>query len=217
MKLKIFFLLLIALPFRAVAQEDNSTEEDRNTHWGFVFGLEGAILDGSTAQLDSANMAFKNVEVLPGFGVSGGMSSMFYLSDKFSLRPQVMISIIPTKLRYDRIGFEKEYHLVYTLTADIPVHLVYNSPLATGKPGGYLGGAMEIRLPGMDSSKPVNTAYALRGDLGLTLPVDLGIGHYLLDICYSYSLTDLIEGTSEYDIYWSNLHRHRFGLRLHFY
>ncbi|WP_306639535.1 hypothetical protein [Sanyastnella coralliicola] len=200
------------------AQEDDAYEEEegaKGMYWGFTLSVETGILSGEENPTFQTRDVFKEVETTPGFGVSAGLSTYIPLSSFLALRPQAVISIIPTQMRYDRVGFEREFKFFYPLTADIPIHLMINNPLQSEKLGGFVGGAIEFNIPGMESADPTGTEYNLRIDGGLTLPLNLGHGNYLLDFFYGYSPSNLIGGDTVYDLWWRSVTRYRTGVRLH--
>lgn len=221
--IKIFLLglgcLLVATSVTAqeVTEDAYVTDEPRKVYWGFNLGLESGLLLGKASPTDTAMQRFTDASSLPGFGVSVGLSTSIRLSDRWSLKPAVIVSLLPTRIQYARANTGPETPLVYPFTTDIPVHLVLGNPLETNKVSAFAGPAVEFNIPSMEDGRHNTTAYLLRADAGVSIPVNLGLGDSVLDLIYGISLTDVIEGDAVYDQWWSGLQRHRFTVRLHLF
>lgn len=212
-------ILLVAFSFCAKAQDEASyVEEPLPTfYWGFVMGIEGGIFSGSETPSDTVLTKYDQTAALPGWGASVGVSAEFIMNKKWSFRPQAMLSILTTRIRYEQIGFKDETHMIYPMTADLVGHFVFNNPTQTKHLGAHFGPAVEFNLPVLDSPRQTSTVASLRADAGLSIPLNLGKGDFLLDVSYGYSLTDMISGETLLDQWWGNNGRHRLGVRLHIY
>lgn len=217
----IFSFFFLGLIFSSLAQEvaedAYSEDEPKVVHWGFSIGLESGLFFGKENPSDTANSRFTDAKGIPGFGVSAGLGVSIRLTDKFSVKTGGTVSILPTRVRYGRLNTSPENPLIYPLTAEVPLHFVFGNPLESKKGSVFVGPTMELDIPAMETGRFSNEPFILRGDAGITLPVNIGMGKALLDIVYGISLTPLLQGTNVYDQWWDNSGRHRLALRLNLY
>ncbi len=213
-----FFLGLIFSSLgQEVAEDAYSDDDPKIVYWGFSIGLESGLFFGKENPTDTARSRFTDAKGVPGFGVSAGLGVSIRLADKFSLKTGGTISILPTRVRYGRQNTSPENPMIYPLTAEIPVHFLFGNPFETKKGSVFIGPTMEFDIPAMETGRFSNEIFILRGDAGLTLPVNIGMGEALLDIVYGISLTPILQGTNVYDQWWDNSGRHRLALRLNLY
>lgn len=219
---QLWSLILIGLlplgMLHAQSGEDAFEEDEaRSFYWGFSLGLEGGFLQGSENPSDTAMQRFTGANSLPGFGVSVGLSTSFRLSEKLSLKPALVLALLPTRIEFSRAQTAPESPLLYPFTAELPVHLVFGNPLETSKAAGFIGASGEFNIPSMEDGRFASTPFALRADAGLSIPVNLGLGESLLDVSYGINLTELVDGSAVYDQWWDRLYRHRIAVRLHLF
>lgn len=214
-----FFILAIGISsFGQEVPEDAYVEESpRMVHWGFSIGLESGLFFGKENPTDTALSRFTDAKSLPAFGVSAGLGVSIRLAEKFSLKTGATISMLSTRVRYGRAGMGPETPMIFPLSAELPIHFVFGNPLETKKGSVFAGPTLEVDVPALESGRFSNEAYFLRGDVGITIPVNIGMGDALLDIMYGISLTPLLQGTNVYDQWWDSSGRHRLAVRLNLY
>jgi len=214
----VFFLGLFFSGFTQEAAEDAYSEEDAKIiHWGFSVGLESGLFFGKENPTDTSRSRFTDAKAIPGFGVSAGLGVSIRLADKFSLKTGATLSILPTRVRYGRMNTSPENPLIFPFTAEVPVHFLFGNPLETKKGSVFVGPTLEFNIPAIETGRFSNESFFLRGDVGFTVPVNIGMGEALLDIVYGISVTPLLQGNSVYDQWWDSSGRHRFALRLNLY
>lgn len=218
-----FLTLLLVMLFVlcAKAQDEDTgpdyTEQAKDFQWGFVAGLESGLFTGASTPTEASLAKYEHAFGRMGYGASVGASLQWRLNARWAFRPQAMLSVLTTRVRYEQYGFRHETHMIYPLTADILAHIIVNNPTESRRLGAHFGPAIEFNIPSLDSPRQTSTPFSLRADAGLSIPVNLGIGTFLLDVSYGYSLTDMISGETLLDQWWGNNGRHRLGVRLHLY
>lgn len=217
---KAFILSVLSLISTSVfSQEEDAYEgEPTSIHWGWVVGIESGLMFGSDSPNEAAALQYSSVDENIGFGVSAGLSASFSLSDKLALRPQLMVTILPTSITYNNFNIRAETHEVYPLTCDIPVHLILNNPLETNKIGLIIGPAVEFKIPALETGRPNASNAMLRGDIGIALPKVWGKSQTLIELVYGISVTNILSPTDDvWDNWYGNAGRHRLGFRLNFF
>ncbi len=200
------------------AQEDAYEGDPSTIYWGWEVGIESGLMFGSASPSPEALAKFEDVKGNFGIGVSAGFSASFPISQSLALRPQLLLSILPTTITYDYLDFREETHDVYPLTCDIPIHLAINNPMETRKLGLLVGPAVEFRIPALESGRPKASTAALRADIGVALPKLWGKSDVLIDLVYGITVTNMLAGgDSVFDNWYGNAGRHRLGLRMNFY
>lgn len=221
--LRIFLVVLLVTPlvFCAKAQDDNTvpdyTGQAPDFQWGFLIGLETGLFTGAEMPTEASLAKYENAFGRFGYGASLGMSMQRRINARWAFRPQALLSILTTRVKYEQYGFRHETHMIYPLTADILTHVIFNNPTETGRLGAHFGPAVEFNIPALDSPRQTSAPLSLRTDAGLSIPLNLGMGTFLLDISYGYSITDMISGSTLLDQWWGSNGRHRLGVRLHLY
>ena len=152
---KAFILFVLTLVTAYIfAQEDAYEGEPTSIYWGWEVGIESGLMFGKVSPNETAAAQYASVDENIGFGVSAGLSASFSLSEKMALRPQLMVTILPTSITYNNFDIRSETHEVYPLTFDIPVHLILNNPLETNKIGLIIGPAVEFKIPALETGRP---------------------------------------------------------------
>lgn len=222
----LFAVLLLLYSTLSFAQSD-STQVDpadslfiakygiKKSTLGFVGGFDVGMLND--AGINLADNRFSSVEYDPGIGGSLGISTYFFVSENFGIRPQAMVAVVPTQFRYFYPNGRWETFFIYPVVLDVPVHFMIRNPLYTKKVGFFVGPAIEALMPVSNISKPGMVDYIFRADAGLSIPVDLGIGNYLVDVGYGITLDNLLEGDSDYETAFARVYRQRFYVRLNLY
>lgn len=182
---------------------------------GFVGGLEFGML-GATGE-DLSGTPFQSIEKDAGVGLSLGVTTHFFISEGLALRPQASISVLRNKFRYFYPNGRYETYFVYPFSGDIAAHLMIRNPLYKKRLGFFIGPAAEFLIPVANTSRPAVSEYLLRGDAGISIPVDLGIGHYLLDLGYSVTLNDMLIGETIYESPLTQVYRQRVYVRVSIY
>lgn len=213
----ILFILTLATAY-SFAQEDAYEGEPTSIYWGWEVGIESGLMFGKVSPNEAAAAQYASVDENIGFGVSAGLSASFSLSEKLALRPQLMVTILPTSITYNNFDIRSETHEVYPLTCDIPVHLILNNPLETKKIGLIIGPAVEFKIPALETGRPNASNAMLRGDIGIALPKMWGKSQTLIELVYGASITNILSPTDDvWDNWYGNAGRHRIGFRLNFF
>jgi|GEM_PF-2385340 len=210
--------LLICSALSLLAQEDAYEGDPTTIYWGWEVGIESGLIFGSASPNAEAAAKFNDVKGNIGVGVSAGFSASFPLSEKLALRPQILLTILPTTVTYDFANFKEATHEIYPLTCDIPIHLAINNPLQTRKMGLLIGPAIEFRIPALESGRPKASTAVLRADIGIALPKLWGKSDILIELVYGATVTNMLTGGDDvFDSWYENVGRHRLGLRMNFY
>lgn len=187
--------------------------------YGFQMGFEGGFLTGNPSPSDTALATFTNVFTKPGIGASFGMSFIFNTNHKFAFRPGVAMSILPSKITYRFSPIQTETQNIYHLSSEINLHVLFRNPAMTEKTSLIIGPSAVFNMPVLSDGHPTESAFFPRADIGITQPVKIGVGFYILDLLYGYGLMSTIDanGGGTYDQWYKSLNRHQISLRLHLY
>ena len=182
---------------------------------GFTGGFEFGML-GATSE-DLSGTPFQSIEKDAGVGLSLGVTTHFFISEGLAIRPQASIAVLRNKFRYFYPNGRYETYFVYPFSGDIAAHLMIRNPLYTKRVGFFIGPAAEFLIPVANTTRPAVSEYLFRGDAGISIPVDLGIGNYLLDVGYSLTLNDMLIGETIYETPLTQVYRQRVYIRVSIY
>jgi hypothetical protein len=94
---------------------------------------------------------------------------------------------------------------------------MFPNSLANNKVSVFVGPSVIFNIPVLSDNRPTESSFYPRADLGISYPVRIGMGKYLLDLVYGFGVTSVIQGDLPMDQWYDSLHRQTLALRLHLY